>query len=45
MVLQTVNPMGELVRGWLQNLTTSADDGIAFQKTVSSTGDTGTPII
>lgn len=40
MVLQTVNPMGELVRGWLQNLTTSADDGIAFQKTVSSTGDT-----
>ncbi|XP_051881021.1 laminin subunit alpha-4 [Pristis pectinata] len=40
MVLQTVNPMGELVRGWLQNLSTSADDGIAFKKTVSSAGDT-----
>ncbi|XP_067881643.1 laminin subunit alpha-4 [Heterodontus francisci] len=40
MVLQTVIPMGQLVKGWLQNLSTSADDGIAFKKTVSLAGDT-----
>uniref|UniRef100_UPI00398E985A laminin subunit alpha-4 n=1 Tax=Pristiophorus japonicus TaxID=55135 RepID=UPI00398E985A len=40
MVLQTVIPMGEFVKGWLQNLSTSADDGNAFKQTVSSAGDT-----
>ncbi|XP_069742928.1 laminin subunit alpha-4 [Narcine bancroftii] len=39
-VLQTVNPMGEMARSWLQNLNTSAADGIAFEKTVSSASDT-----
>ncbi|XP_067840789.1 laminin subunit alpha-4 [Heptranchias perlo] len=39
-VLQTVIPMGELVKSWLQNMSTPADDGTAFKKTVSSAGDT-----
>ncbi|XP_041043712.1 laminin subunit alpha-4 [Carcharodon carcharias] len=40
MVLQTVSAMGELVKGWPQNLSISADDGTAFKRTVNSAGDT-----
>ncbi|XP_078398336.1 laminin subunit alpha-4 isoform X2 [Cetorhinus maximus] len=40
MVLQTVSAMGELVKGWPQNLSISADDGTAFKRTVSLAGDT-----